>query len=163
MQVALLIGKNDVPGAVQALVAYLDVYQTDPAGWEQLCDLYIHLQLLDQARFCAEEVVMHNPRDLQALMRLADLLYAQGAASGFAPALGYYCKAVELSKGCSVRGLYGVMGCVAALAGTRRSTAGDHSDAAVLSAQKLLALYAKDAPGKVAAVRALCEAQQLDV
>lgn len=156
---ALALTAGDVAGATEQLVAYLDVFQTDRAAWEQLADLYAQQRLLEQARFCAEEVLVHGT-DVAAMLRLADLLYALAGPAHLASALGYYCKVVELSGGASVRALYGALGAVCEL-GAARGHKGHHSELAALAAAQLVAAYEAAAPEHLDSVKALLAAQNV--
>lgn len=44
-QVALRRGQGDLPAAIEALRAYLDVQQSDWVAWEELADLYLQIQV----------------------------------------------------------------------------------------------------------------------
>lgn len=43
MQVAVEKAKGNLPGAIDLLRNYLNVYQTDVGAWEELADLYLQV------------------------------------------------------------------------------------------------------------------------
>lgn len=157
-QVALHLGRGDVAAATDALVAYLDVHQTDRAGWQRLCGLYASQGLLEQARFCLEEVLVHVPGDVITVVRLADMLYAQGGAANVSAALAYYSKVISLSKGGNVRALYGALASACYLGGLKGSRE-DHQELVEVAGRALLQMYERMAPDKVPLVRALLASQ----
>ena len=59
MQIGLNITRGNLPEAISAASAYLDVYQTDATTWEQLHRLYVQLGSFAQAQYCLEESLLH--------------------------------------------------------------------------------------------------------
>lgn len=45
------------------LKEYLDVFVIDGEAWEELASLYISNQMLKQAAFCYEEIILLAPSD----------------------------------------------------------------------------------------------------
>ena len=69
--------RGNLPEAISAASAYLDIYQTDAVTWEQLHRLYVQVGCHAQAQYCLEESLLHNPGNASCMLRLADLHYAQ--------------------------------------------------------------------------------------
>lgn len=77
MQIGLNLTRGNLPEAISAASAYLDIYQTDAVVWEQLHRIYVQAGSLPQAQYCLEEALLHNPGSAATMLRLADLHYAQ--------------------------------------------------------------------------------------
>ena len=114
VQIALQISQGKPDEAIKAATDYLDVFQTDHLVWEQLAQLHVDSGHFEQAQFCLEEGLLHNPGNIVGMLQLADLLYAQGGLK-LQAARGYYAKVVEMSAGDNLRSLYGVLACEAAI------------------------------------------------
>jgi len=159
-QAALELSKNNMPGAVDAIRKYLDVYANDKDAWEQLGELYLQMSLYRQALFCYEELLMFAPASVAYLTRVADILYTLGGNSNLRQARAYYSRAVDLSQGASARGLFGILACSAAIT-DKPVLQDDRSRAQIelpdLAASSLMRMYKQHAPSKVAVVQSVLE------
>mmetsp|Transcript_5108 Transcript_5108/g.12806 ORF Transcript_5108/g.12806 Transcript_5108/m.12806 type:complete len:311 (-) Transcript_5108:52-984(-) len=120
--------------AVELLKEYLDVFMTDAEAWEELACLYLASHLQQQAIFCYEELILLNPQEPRYHLKLADLMHAlgggQGAtgSSGQKVALAHYAVVLELTNGCSVHAMYGVLACSNLIKHSSRGQQGKLSD-----------------------------------
>lgn len=152
--------KGEFSGAIQALKDYVDAYMLDRDAWEELGELYLRQQLLRQAAFCYEELIMLAPNNLTYNLRYADVLYTIGGASNWKMSLSYYSHALELSGGGSVRALFGVCTCLSQLDPKAGSSDGEHvSTLGSLSAEALLKQYSEKCPNRLPLVREVLESQ----
>ena len=164
MQIAIHIARGDRQAAIAAAVQYLDVFQTDTVVWEQLARLYLDAGQLGQAQFCLEEALLAAPNNVVTLLKLADVLFAQGGTLVQA-ARGYYARVVELTKGENARALYGIVACNAVGAGplkvdgAEEVAAGD-AELQELAEQRLRRMYAASAPELLPCVEACLAAMQ---
>lgn len=92
----------------------------------------------------------------------------QGGAANWRAARGYYSGAIEVTKGRSVRALYGVCAAAAQLEGAKPQRGGgggdeDDGDGGLpgVAAEALLARYGAECEGKLALVKAMLKAQRL--
>ncbi|KAL4420359.1 hypothetical protein ABPG77_006166 [Micractinium sp. CCAP 211/92] len=160
-------GQGDLAGAAELLRSYLGGQgATDWLAWEEAADLYLQQQMFHQAAFCLEELVLHQPADPARHLLYADTLYTIGGANNWRTARTYYSGVIEMTKGRSIRALYGVCACAAQLAGLRRGGGGgggddDGGDVAQLAAEMLQQQYALHCPAKLPLVRSMLRAQGL--
>lgn len=89
-KVAVLKGAGDTLGALGLLRTYLTTNQMDWQAWEEASELYLGLQLYQQAGFCLEEVLLHQPTAIGTHLVLADTLATLGGASNLASARQHY-------------------------------------------------------------------------
>lgn len=87
--------------AISYLVAYLDVYYTDPDAWAELAELYTAISQHEQAAYCWSEAILLAPHDHLAHASYADALYSQSQEQQTETALIYaalkeYLRSVEL-------------------------------------------------------------------
>jgi tetratricopeptide (TPR) repeat protein len=62
--VGLKRGQGDLAGAAELLKQYLSAQGSqDWQAWEEAADLYLQLQMYQQAAFCIEELLLHAPAD----------------------------------------------------------------------------------------------------
>lgn len=156
------VGRGDLLGGIDAAVKYLDVFQTDAVVWDELAKLYLRVGQHEQALFCLEECLLHAPGDVVVMLKLADVLYAQGGAK-IAAARGYYAKVTEMSKGESLRALYGLLACESAGGGAGKGAKVGSEDGPVLgdlARERLRQLYARAPSGLDGHVDAMVEAQR---
>jgi len=108
---------GDLPGAIEELVKYLDVFMADVDAWDWLADLYVAARRYDRAIFCLEEVVVARPSAHRFHRKIADAYYAVGGDKSITSAeredalnnaRKYYAAAVDQSIGRDVRALYGL-------------------------------------------------------
>ncbi|EFN53747.1 hypothetical protein CHLNCDRAFT_136338 [Chlorella variabilis] len=162
--VGLRRGQGDLAGAAELLKQYLAVHTTDWVAWEEAADLYLHLQMYQQAAFCLEELLLHQPTDVGRHLLLADALYTMGGAHNWRAARTQYSGVIEMTKGQNLRALYGVCACAAQLSGVRRSERGGGADVEELprlAAAALQQQYAVHCPDKLPLVRSMLKAQGL--
>ena len=60
-RVALLRSQNKSAEAINQLTLLLDTFPNDIEGWAELADLYISQDMLSQASFCLEELLLLQP------------------------------------------------------------------------------------------------------
>lgn len=164
--VAVKRGQGDLAGAAELLKGYLGGQgATDWLAWEEAADVYLQSQMFQQAAFCLEELLLHQPADPARHLLYADTLYTLGGANNWRTARTYYSGVIEMTKGRSTRALYGACACTAQLAGLRRSGGGggdeDGADVARLAAEALQQQYALHCPDKLPLVRGMLKAQGL--
>ena len=100
------------------LKEYLDVFMTDPEAWEELASLYLSMSLLKQACFCYEELILIQPQNPNYHLKYADLLYSTASRENqhlLHEAIGYYSVVLDLTNGCSVHAMYGILSCAEAI------------------------------------------------
>lgn len=95
---------GDIVGAIEFLVGYLSIHlqvsfsiTKDTEAWLQLSGMYIRTFNLHKARFCVEEVLMMNPKDLLVVLKWAGLLDDE---KRFEEAVKAYCLAIEIKHDC---------------------------------------------------------------
>ncbi|KAI3425316.1 hypothetical protein D9Q98_009081 [Chlorella vulgaris] len=162
--VGLRRGQGDLTGASTLLREYLQVHTTDWVAWEEAADLYLQLQMYQQAVFCLEELLLHQPADISRHLLLADTLYTLGGAHNWRAARSYYSGVIELSKGQNLRALCGVCACAAQLSGIRRGAGGSSTgeeELPRLAGERLQQQYAVHCPAKLPLVRGMLKAQGL--
>jgi ER membrane protein complex subunit 2 len=103
-RVALLRSINKPTEAINQLTLLLDTFPNDPEGWAELTDLYLSQDMLPQAAFCLEELILLQPFSHYVHAQYAEVLYAVGKE---ATALKHWCRSVELC-GDFLRGWFGV-------------------------------------------------------
>ena len=161
-QIAVKTGQGDLTGAVQGLKAYLDTHSTDWSAWEEAASLYLRLGAYPQAIFCLEEVLLHQPGNVNTQMLIADTLYASGGTANWKAARGYYSGLIEITGGENARALYGAAACTAQLGGGKRSgSSKSDSELGVLAGETLVQQYGAKNPRKVPLVEAMLRAQDL--
>ncbi|BFZ62774.1 Inositol phosphatase SIW14 [Saitoella coloradoensis] len=99
--------------AVTVLTKLLDSVPNDSEAWSELADLYIQLEMHQQAAFCLEELLVLNPHAHTVAARYAELALRMG---DYNLALKQFCRAVELCDGYE-RGLMGIFECSQRLQG----------------------------------------------
>eukprot|EP00850_Spirogloea_muscicola_P014871 SM000110S18878 [mRNA] locus=s110:66151:71043:+ [translate_table: standard] len=107
-RVAMLKAKGDLVGAVDALKEYLDIFMADHDAWRELADIYISLQMLKQAAFCYEELLLSQPTNCLYTLTYAEILYTIGGPDNVRSARKYFAAAAEYSGGKNIRALYGI-------------------------------------------------------
>eukprot|EP01024_Parvocaulis_polyphysoides_P027315 TRINITY_DN247_c0_g1_i2.p1 TRINITY_DN247_c0_g1~~TRINITY_DN247_c0_g1_i2.p1 ORF type:complete len:222 (-),score=23.36 TRINITY_DN247_c0_g1_i2:12-677(-) len=110
--VGLLKSQGKFPTAIEELVKYLDMNGADKEGWEELADLYVRSGMFKQAAYCFEELIMLAPHYSNYYIRYADALYSVGGQDNVSMAKKYYCKAITLAAGKSLRALLGLSLCL---------------------------------------------------
>jgi ER membrane protein complex subunit 2 len=108
--------QGDLVGAIQMVRGYLDVHLTDVWAWEHAASLYLRTGAYSQAIFCLEEVLMHQPGNINVQLLLAETLYSAGGNANYETAKGYFSGIIEMTGGENTRALYGVCACAAQLA-----------------------------------------------
>eukprot|EP00798_Chlamydomonas_sp_ICE-L_P005710 gene5710-12772_t len=139
--IALEKSKGNLPGVIEGLKKYLEVFANDKEAWEELSEVYIESSMYRQALFCVEELILYQPNNTHYLTRYGDLLYTvansssnyrlartsfakatrygdllytvASSSSNYRLARTYFAKAVELTQGQSPRALFGVLACCA--------------------------------------------------
>ncbi|KAJ3178953.1 ER membrane complex subunit 2 [Geranomyces variabilis] len=113
--VAVLVSQGKRAEAIEKLVAYVDAFMQDVEGWTELAALYLEENMLPQAQFCFEELLLLRPQNHLYHVRYAEVLYTGGK---FELAIKHYCAALELCKD-NVRALYGLKVATAAALAAR--------------------------------------------
>ncbi|PNH06369.1 ER membrane protein complex subunit 2 [Tetrabaena socialis] len=151
-RVALERTRGNTTAAIDALRKYLEVFANDKDAWEELAELYLEVLNYRQAAFCYEELIMHAPSNSSFFVRYADILYTLGGTTNYKTARAYYAKAIELTAGGSLRGLFGILACSAHIP-DRVSLQDARSRAQIelpeVTAQALLRIYKQHAPDKL--------------
>ena len=112
---ALKAGRGDIVGALEDLHKHLTTHLGDYQAWYEAGKLHTRQGAYAKAVFCFEEVLMHQPGDMQLTLTVADCLYACGGVQNVCLARKYYASVVESSGGASVKALLGVCQCCARL------------------------------------------------
>jgi len=113
--IALLRSLGRPTDAIAALTYLLDSSPTDAESWAELADLYASQNLLSQAIFSLEEVLLITPNAWNVHARLGELLYLSALAAGegggtyrgIAEAMRRFCRSIELNDS-YLRGFYGL-------------------------------------------------------
>lgn len=103
-RVALLRTINKPAEAISQLTLLLDTFPNDVEGWAELTDLYLSQNMLSQAAFCLEELILLQPNSHHVHAQYAEVLWLQGKE---ASALKHWCRSVELC-GDYLRGWFGI-------------------------------------------------------
>jgi tetratricopeptide (TPR) repeat protein len=103
-RVALLRSQNKSAEAINQLTLLLDTFPNDIEGWAELADLYISQDMLSQASFCLEELLLLQPFSYYVHAQYAEICWLLKKE---ATALKYWCRSVELC-GDFLRGWFGV-------------------------------------------------------
>jgi hypothetical protein len=83
------------------------------------CGVALQGHMYQQAAFCYEELLLHQPSDVRLHLLYADTLYTLGGGSNLRTARSHYAAALQLSDGRQLRALYGVTACAAQLSGIK--------------------------------------------
>ena len=67
--------QGDDKKAIGVLKKYLDVFVTDAEAWEELGSLYVTNQMMKQASFCYEELILIQPQNPRYVYIYVHLLY----------------------------------------------------------------------------------------
>lgn len=103
-RIALLRSITRPTEAINQLTLLLDTFANDAEGWAELADLYISQDMLSQAAFCLEELILLQPFSHHVHAQYAEVLWVQGKE---ATALKHWSRSVELC-GDFLRGWFGV-------------------------------------------------------
>lgn len=103
-RVALLRSLKRPTEAINQLTLLLDTFPNDAESWAELTDLYISQDMLSQAAFCLEELILLQPLSHYVNVQYAEVLFLLGKE---ASALKYWSRSVELC-GDFLRGWFGV-------------------------------------------------------
>lgn len=112
---ALRVGRGEIIQALEDLHNHLESHLGDYQGWYEAGKLHARQGAYAKAVFCFEEVLMHQPGDMQLTLTVADCLYACGGVENIWMARKYYASVVESSGGGNVKALLGVCQCCARL------------------------------------------------
>lgn len=80
---------------------------SDQEAWQELCELYLHEQEYNEAAFCMEELLLHNPHNHLMHQRYAEIKYTQGGYNCMELARSYFAQAYKLNPH-NMRALFGV-------------------------------------------------------
>eukprot|EP00911_Craspedida_sp_UC1_P002919 UC1_evm1s2133 len=105
--VALLVQQRKLKQAVDKLNEYLKMYGTDQQAWQQLLELYLKQGMVEQAAFCAEELVLMAPLNHVYNRTYAEVLYTLGDDENVRTARRYFAQALKLCPG-NARALCGL-------------------------------------------------------
>ncbi|KAI9146227.1 hypothetical protein BKA69DRAFT_1043637 [Paraphysoderma sedebokerense] len=125
-KIALLKSQNDIQGAINLLVQYVDYFPNDAESWLELADLYLSLNMYQQAAFSVEEAILLLPFNHLLHVKYGEILYTMGGADNIRIALKSFCRSLELCTD-FLKGLYGVKMCIKFLSSTESSSSGSAS------------------------------------
>ncbi|KAJ1988769.1 tetratricopeptide repeat domain-containing protein [Dimargaris cristalligena] len=135
-KIAVAKAQGRMGDATAQLNKYLGNQANDHEAWLELCELYIHQNMLEQAAFCVEEVIMLQPRNHIYNQKYAEIQYT---LTNYDIALKYFCRAIELCTD-YLRGLYGIKLCLAHLRSSGSSnTTLDQLD--LLATERITEIY----------------------
>ena len=103
-RIALLRSKNELTEAVSQLTLFLDAFPNDVEAWAELTDLYVSQDMLSQAIYCLEELILLQPFSHYVHAQYAEVQWLSGKGD---VALKHWCRSVELC-GDFLRGWFGV-------------------------------------------------------
>jgi len=101
------IGSNKPVLAVKSLRQHLTLHANDVDSWKALVNLYLELSQYDLAKFCLEEILLHDPADFRIHLLYADTLYTLGQ---YKTAKKYYSQCLVLSPS-NLRAMIGLDKC----------------------------------------------------
>jgi ER membrane protein complex subunit 2 len=103
-RIALLRSMKKPAEAISQLSLYLDTFPKDVEAWAELTDLYLSQDMLSQAAYCLEELILLQPFSHYVQTQYAEVMWLLGKEG---TALKHWCRSIEL---CStfLRGWYGV-------------------------------------------------------
>ncbi|OLL25256.1 TPR repeat protein oca3 [Neolecta irregularis DAH-3] len=90
--------------SIKLIISILDSFPTDSESWSELAELYISIDLMTQAAFCFEELIVLNPYSYSTFARYGEVVFLQGE---YQDSLKAFLRSVELCNGYA-RGWYGV-------------------------------------------------------
>jgi ER membrane protein complex subunit 2 len=155
--IGLAKAQGDLPSAISSLRHYLDTRMTDVPAWEEAAALYLRGSAFSQALFCLEEVLLHQPGNINAQLLLAEALYSSGGHTNIELAKGYYAGVLEATGGNNIRGLFGVCACSTVLEKGRLPR--DKDSLGNVAAQTLLERYAVDSADKLLLIKSMLQCQ----
>jgi ER membrane protein complex subunit 2 len=103
-RVALLRSIKKPMEAINQLTLLLDTFPNDKESWAELTELYISQDMLSQAAFCLEELILLQPFSHYVHAQYAEVLFVLGKEGS---ALKYWSRSVELC-GDFLRGWFGI-------------------------------------------------------
>jgi tetratricopeptide (TPR) repeat protein len=103
-RVALLRSLKKSAEAINSLTLLLDTFPNDTEAWAELADLYLSQDMLSQAAYCLEELILLQPFSHYMHVQYAEILWLQGKE---ASALKHWSRSVELC-GDFLRGWFGI-------------------------------------------------------
>jgi tetratricopeptide (TPR) repeat protein len=163
--VTLKEAQGDLVGAIQMIRGYLDIHLTDYWAWEHAASLYLRTGAFTQAIFCLEEVLLHQPGNIDVHLLLAETLYSAGGPANYETARGCFSGIIEMTGGENTRALYGVCACEAQLATGGKSkgsgSSGGKSELGGLAGEALRQHYAVRNSDKLPLVDAMLKGEGL--
>lgn len=115
-RVAMAKAQGNLPGAIEWLNKYLEIFMADHDAWRELAEIYVSLQMYKQALFCYEELILAEPTIPLHHLAYADVLYTLGGLENLLTAKKYYASAIDLTGGKNTRALFGICLCTSAIA-----------------------------------------------
>mmetsp|Transcript_2741 Transcript_2741/g.8586 ORF Transcript_2741/g.8586 Transcript_2741/m.8586 type:complete len:316 (-) Transcript_2741:1484-2431(-) len=111
--VSMLEARGNLGAAARSLVDYLKTFMADAEAWHHLATLYLRMGDFEEAQFCYEELILHQPQNPFLYCRYAEILYTLGGGSNLKLARQNFCYCLELTqqqhKPPLLRALYGLV------------------------------------------------------
>ena len=89
---------HDTDQYVEHLNLFLKSYPADLEAWQELGSIYTTTKNYNKAAFCYEELLVVNPSNTHAYVRLGELLFTQGGLANLRNAKDYLCFVVTKDK-----------------------------------------------------------------
>ncbi|MED6110666.1 hypothetical protein PIB30_044947, partial [Stylosanthes scabra] len=151
-RVAMAKAQGNIPGAIEWLNKYLEIFMADHDAWRELGEIYVSLQMYKQAAFCYEELILSQPTVPLYHLAYADVLYTLGGLENLQTAKKYYTSTIDLTGGKNTRALFGVCLCTSAIAQITKGKSKEEKEGAQvqsLAAKVLEKDYKQRAPDKL--------------
>ncbi|KAL1313110.1 hypothetical protein HN51_039679 [Arachis hypogaea] len=151
-RVAMAKAQGNIPGAIEWLNKYLEIFMADHDAWRELAEIYVSLQMYKQAAFCYEELILSQPTVPLYHLAYADVLYTLGGLENLQTAKKYYTSTIDLTGGKNTRALFGVCLCTSAITQVTKGKSKEEKEGSQvqsLAAKVLEKDYKQRAPDKL--------------
>ncbi|XP_057722428.1 uncharacterized protein LOC130936381 [Arachis stenosperma] len=151
-RVAMAKAQGNIPGAIEWLNKYLEIFMADHDAWRELAEIYVSLQMYKQAAFCYEELILSQPTVPLYHLAYADVLYTLGGLENLQTAKKYYTSTIDLTGGKNTRALFGVCLCTSAITQVTKGKSKEEKEGSQvqsLAAKMLEKDYKQRAPDKL--------------
>jgi tetratricopeptide (TPR) repeat protein len=83
---------------IELLNDYLQVYMDDQDVWYELSEIYILTNNLNKAIYCLEEVLLHQPNNINIYNKLGDILCSFNNSDSAINAIKYYSQSISVKE-----------------------------------------------------------------
>jgi tetratricopeptide (TPR) repeat protein len=94
----VLYSFENMKSYIELLNEYLHVYMDDQDVWYELSDMYILANNLNKAIYCLEEVLLHQPNNINIYNKLGDILCSFTNTESAVSAIKYYSQSLLIKE-----------------------------------------------------------------